>query len=293
MPAALEDSMENKRIPPCDYGDLLGRIGTQKTTWEYRNKEEIFSQGNAANAMFYIKSGHVKLTVTSKDGKKAVLAILGKGDFFGENCLLNNSRRTTTATALQRSTIDCVKKATLSGIIHREPAFSSLLVFDLLSRIGHIEEDFTDHLLNSSERRLARLLLRLSHFGQRSKAELAILHVSQKTLAEMVGTTRSRVSFFMNRFREMGLIKYNGTLQVHRALRTFLLHESLHPDGLMTAGVDADLVRTAVLGSTDKPVLALPDMQDAQDAVVEIGRGLKYGSESLELTRELDPPLVA
>jgi CRP-like cAMP-binding protein len=285
--------MANKRNLTCDFGDLLGRIGTQKTTREYRNKEEIFSQGNVANAMFYIESGHVKLTVASNGGKKAILAILGKGDFFGENCLLNNSRRTTTATALQRSTITCVKKATLSGIIHREPAFSSLLVYDLLSRIGHIEEDFTDHLLNSSERRLARLLLRLSHFGQRSKAELAILHVSQSTLAEMVGTTRSRVSFFMNRFREMGLIKYNGTLQVHRALRTFVLQESFHLDGLVTAGIDADLVGTGVLGSPDNPILAPPDMQDAQDVVVESGMGLNYGSESLELTRKPDPPLAA
>lgn len=205
--------------------DLLGRIGTRKTTREYRNKQEIYSQGDVADAMFYVDSGHVKLTVASKGGKKAVLAILGKGDFFGENCLLRNSRRTTTATALQHSTVECVKKSTLSGIIHREPAFSSLLVFDLLSRIGRMEEDFTDQLLNSSERRLARLLLRLSHFGQRSKPDTAVLHVSQGTLAEMVGTTRSRVSHFMNRFREMGLIEYNGSLQVHRALRTFLLHE--------------------------------------------------------------------
>lgn len=257
-PAEMEGMMVSKRTPTCDFGDLLGRIGNQKTTREYRDKEEIFSQGNAANAMFYIESGHVKLTVASKGGKKAILAILGKCDFFGENCLLNNSRRTTTATALENSTISCVKKTTLISIIHREPAFSSSLVFDLLSRIEHIEEDFTDHLLNLSERRLARLLLRLSHFGQRSKNELAILHVSQNTLAEMVGTTRSRVSFFMNRFREMGLIKYNGTLQVHRALRTFLQRESFDPDVLVTAGVDANLLETDALGTPDTPVLALP-----------------------------------
>ena len=257
--------MANKRTPTCDFGNLLGRIGTQKTTREYRNKEEIFSQGDAANAMFYVESGHVKLTVASKGGKKAILAILGKGDFFGENCLLNNSRRTTTATALENSTIACVKKTTLIGIIHREPVFASFLVFDLLSRIGHIEEDFTDHLLNLSERRLARLLLRLSHFGQRSQNELAILHVSQNTLAEMVGTTRSRVSFFMNRFREMGLIKYNGTLQVHRALRTFLLRESFHPNGLVLAGTGADLIKTDVLGSPDKAALVLPQVISGND----------------------------
>jgi CRP-like cAMP-binding protein len=264
-PAELEDSMANKRTLTYNTGDILGRIGNQKATREYRDKEKIFSQGDAANAMFYVESGHVKLTVASKDGKKAVLAILGKGDFFGENCLLNHSRRTTTATALQNSTIACVKKTTLIGIIRREPVFASLLVSNLLSRIGHIEEDFTDHLLNSSERRLARLLLRLSHFGQRSKAELAILHVSQNTLAEMVGTTRSRVSFFMNRFREMGLIKYNGTLQVHRALRTYLLQESFHPDGLVAAGINADLVEMGVLGSLNKPILALPQVNGGND----------------------------
>jgi CRP-like cAMP-binding protein len=224
-PAALEDSVANKRNLTRDSGDLLGRIGNRKTTREYRNKEEIFAQGDAANAMFYVESGHVKLTVASKGGKKAVLAILGRGEFFGENCLLKHSRRTTTATSLQHSTIDCVKTSTLSDIIHQEPAFSRLLVLDLLSRIERVEEDFTDQLLNSSERRLARLLLRLSHFGQPSGTDTATLHVSQGTLAEMVGTTRSRVSHFMNRFREMGLISYNGSLQVHRALRTFLLHE--------------------------------------------------------------------
>jgi CRP-like cAMP-binding protein len=217
--------MANKRTLARTSGDLLGRIGTHKTTREYRHKEEIFAQGDAADAMFYVETGHVKLTVASKRGKKAVLAILGKGDFFGENCLLTNSRRTTTATSLQSSTVDCVKKSTVRGIIDREPAFSGLFVGDLLSRIERVEEDFTDQLLNSSERRLARLLLRLSHFGQPSGADPAILHVSQETLAEMVGTTRSRVSHFMNRFRELGLINYNGSLRVHRALRTFLLHE--------------------------------------------------------------------
>ena len=216
--------MAKTRTPTLASQDLLGRVGTQKTTREYRNNEEIYSQGDAANAMFYVESGHVKLTVASKGGKKAVLAILGKGDFFGENCLLKNSRRTTTATSLQLSTVDCVKRSTLNDIIQREPAFSALFVLDLLSRIERVEEDFTDQLLNPSERRLARLLLRLSHFGQSTGAGTATLHVSQGTLAEMVGTTRSRVSHFMNRFREMGLITYNGSLQVHRALRTFLLH---------------------------------------------------------------------
>jgi CRP-like cAMP-binding protein len=217
--------MANSVTLTRDAVDLRGRIGKQKTTRDYRNKEAIFSQGDAAEAMFYVESGHVKLTVASKNGKKAVLAILGKGDFFGENCLLKRSQRTTTATALQQSTVSCVKKATLSAILRREPRFANLLVSGLLARIGRIEEDFTDQLLNSSERRLARLLLRLSHFGKQPSSDSAILHISQGTLAEMVGTTRSRVSFFMNRFREMGLISYNGSFQVHKALLTFLLHE--------------------------------------------------------------------
>lgn len=216
--------MATKHIRTRNSGGLLGRIGNQKTTRDYRKKEKIFSQGDAANSMFYVESGHVKLSVASKSGKKAVLAILGKGEFFGENCLLKQSRRTTTATALQQSTIACVKSATLIGIIHREPAFSSLLVSDLLSRMERIEEDFTDQLLNSSERRLARLLLRLSSVETNS-TDSAMLHVRQGTLAEMVGTTRSRVSHFLNRFREMGLIDYNGSLHVRRTMRTFLQHE--------------------------------------------------------------------
>src|SRR5512142_2140777 len=146
---ARENTMANKRTWTNDSRDLLGRIGNRKITREYGNREEIYSQGDAANSMFYVESGHVKLTVASKRGKKAVLAILGKGDFFGENCLLKQSRRTTTATSLQHSTIACVKKADLSGIIYREPAFSSVFVVDLLSRIERVEEDFTDQLLNS------------------------------------------------------------------------------------------------------------------------------------------------
>jgi CRP/FNR family transcriptional regulator, cyclic AMP receptor protein len=202
--------------------DLLSKIGEQRTTREYLKKEDIYSQGDAAHGMFYVESGHVKLTVASARGKKAVLAILGKGDFFGQCCLVKGAKRSTTATALQPSTISSVETSALHEIMQRDPKFSSLFVSDLLSRMERVEEDFTDQLLNSSEMRLARLLLRLSHFGESAAADTAVLHVSQGTLAEMVGTTRSRVSFFMNRFRELGLIEYNGTLHVHRALRTFL-----------------------------------------------------------------------
>ena len=161
--------MANKRFPPCDSGISSAGSERKRQLGSTGTKRQSFRKGMPPNAMFYVESGHVKLTVASKGGKKAVLAILGKGDFFGESCLLKQSQRTTTATALQQSTVSCVKKTTFSAIIRREPAFSNLLVSDLLSRIGRIEEDFTDQLLNSSERRLARLLLRLSHFGKRPK----------------------------------------------------------------------------------------------------------------------------
>jgi CRP-like cAMP-binding protein len=215
----------NDRTLSCKSGDLLSKIGGQRATREYSNKEKIYSQGDSANAMFYVDSGHVKLTVASTRGRKAVLAILGKGDFFGQCCLVKGAKRSTTATALEPSTITSVERSTFNEIIQREPKFSSVFVFDLLSRMGRVEEDFTDQLLNTSEMRLARLLLRLSRFGMSDAGDSAVLHISQGTLAEMVGTTRSRVSYFMNRFREWGLIDYNGTLHVHRALQTFLQQE--------------------------------------------------------------------
>lgn len=214
--------MSSSRTAGYNSGDLLKKIGTQRATREYRNNEEIYAQGDAATELFYVESGHVKLTVASKHGRKAILAILSKGDFFGQCCFVKGAKRRMTATALQLSSVTSVKKSTLNEIMQREPRFSSLLVLDLVSRMRSIEEDFTDQLLHSSEMRLARLLLRLSHFGEPGAADTAILHISQGTLAEMVGTTRSRVSYFMNRFRELGLINYNGSLYVHKSLTTFL-----------------------------------------------------------------------
>jgi CRP-like cAMP-binding protein len=178
--------------------------------------------------MYYVESGNVKLTVVSKRGKKAVLAILRQGDFFGEGCLARKGVRMSTATAVQASKVSRVSKSTLVSIIHADPAFAKLFISHLLFRIGRIEEDFVDQLFNSSEKRLARTLVLLASFGAPARAEPAILKVSQETLAEMIGTTRSRVSFFMNRFRKMGLIDYNGSLQVHRTLLTFLHKQSAH-----------------------------------------------------------------
>jgi CRP/FNR family cyclic AMP-dependent transcriptional regulator len=214
--------MANQGTPSFNSGELLRSVGNQKTTQEYRNKQSIFSQGDAADAMFYVEKGHVKLTVISKLGKKAVIAILRHGDLFGEGCLARQSLRTSNATAIQLSTIVRVKRATVARIIHQEPAFAKLFISHLLSRMVRIEEDFTDQVFNPSERRLARILLSLTSLGPGSKPDPFGLKVSQSTLAEMIGTTRSRVSYFMNRFRDMGFIDYNGTLHVHPALGTFL-----------------------------------------------------------------------
>jgi CRP-like cAMP-binding protein len=191
----------------------------------YMDKQPIFSQGDLANAVFYVEAGNVKQTVLSKRGKKAVIAIFHKGDIFGESCLGPASRQTSTAVAVQISKVARVEKATIIRIIHDDPAFARLLIAQLLSRVARMEENVLDHLFNSSEKRLARTLLLLAGFGTQTKSNGAVLKVSQGTLAEMIGTTRSRVSFFMNRFRERGLIDYNGALRVHRALLVFLLHE--------------------------------------------------------------------
>jgi CRP-like cAMP-binding protein len=213
--------MANNNHPAFNPLDLFKRVGTQTAAQDYQNRQIIFAQGDKADAMFYIQDGSVKLTVMSKDGKKAVIAIMRQGDFFGEGCLVQQSLRMSTATAIQSSTIARVKKAPLARIIQREPAFAKLFIAYLLFRIGRVEGKLVDQISSSSERRLAKILLLLAGIGpQSTPAEPVILKVSQETLAEMVGTTRSRVSYFMNRFRKMGLIDYNGTLQVHRALLT-------------------------------------------------------------------------
>jgi CRP-like cAMP-binding protein len=205
--------------------ELFKRVGTHTATRDYRNKQAIFAQGDKADAMFYIRNGNVKLTVASKSGKKAVIAILRHGDFFGEGCLNQRSLRMSTATAIQPSSISRVKRTTIVRIIHQEPAFAKLLIAYLLFHIGRVEEKLVDQIFSSSEKRLARILVLLAGVEQRSKLDPAGLKVNQETLAEMVGTTRSRVSYFMNRFRKMGLIDYNGSLHVHKTLLTYLLRE--------------------------------------------------------------------
>jgi CRP/FNR family transcriptional regulator, cyclic AMP receptor protein len=217
--------MPSKRALTFNSGIFLKRIGNRRSSQEYRNRQPIFSQGDAADAMFYVETGNVKLTVLSERGKRAVVAIFRQGDLFGEGCLGAPSVRMSTATAVQQSTITRVEKSVIVRVIHQDHVFARLFIAHMLSRVARIEEDFLDQLFNSSEKRLARTLLLLAGFGAKSKPHPTLVKVSQETLAEMVGTTRSRVSFFMNRFRKMGLIDYNGNVRVHKALLTFLLHE--------------------------------------------------------------------
>jgi CRP-like cAMP-binding protein len=207
--------------------NFLKRVGTQKTTREYQDQQAIYSQGDAADAMFHIQKGNVKLVVASPHGKKAVIAILGPGDVFGEGCLVNRSLRMSTATAIQPSTISCVKREALIRLIHQQPAFAKVFISYLLSRMGRVEEDFVDRLFNFSEKRLARILLMLTHFGKEGGDGTAFPRINQEQLAQMVGTTRSRVSHFMNKFREKGFVDYNGNgaLTVHNDLLSAVLHD--------------------------------------------------------------------
>jgi CRP/FNR family cyclic AMP-dependent transcriptional regulator len=214
-----------KHVAPFRPADLLKRVSSRMKTASYRDKQVIFAQGDPSNAMFYVQTGNVKLTIRSNKGKKAVIAVLRQGDFFGEGCMAKQSRRLSTATAIHQSTIARIEKATIVGIIREEPALARIFIAYLLTRIERAEQDFVEQIFSSSEKRLARILLALASFGVPSKPDPAILKVSQETLAEMVGTTRSRVSHFMNRFRKMGFIDYNGSLQVHRSLLTYLLND--------------------------------------------------------------------
>ena len=195
------------------------------TTKEYQKNQTVFSQGSRADAVFYIEKGKVKLTVLSARGKEAVVAILGNGDFFGEGCLAGQPLRMATATSITECSILRVQKETMIRMLHNEPAWSERFMAYLLSRNVRIEEDLVDQLFNSSEKRLARILLLLTQFGKDGQHEQVVPKISQETLAEMVGTTRSRVSFFMNKFRKLGFVEYNGGLQVHSSLLNVVLHD--------------------------------------------------------------------
>ncbi len=204
---------------------FLTEAGDGKMVVETEEGKILFAQGDAASAVFYIQQGKVKLTVVSEQGKEAIIALLGPGDFFGEGCLTAQAHRMSTATAITACSVMRIEKATVVKVLHAEPAFSAMLLDYMLTRTKRIEEDLVDQLFNSSEKRLARALLLLANFGKDSKPETVIAKISQETLAEMIGTTRSRVSFFMNKFRRLGFIRYNGTLEVHSSLLTDVLHD--------------------------------------------------------------------
>jgi CRP-like cAMP-binding protein len=217
-----------KRAPKLAFDPkaFLAKVGKGRTLADYKKNQRIFAQGDPAEALFYIQSGKVKLTVISKQGKEAVVAILGAKDFFGEGCLAGQPLRMAGAAAMSECSIMRLEKLGVVRLLHDEPAFSELFLQYLLSRNIRIEEDLVDLLFNSSEKRLARVLLLMANFGKEGKAEPVISKISQETLAEIVGTTRSRVSFFMNRFRKLGFIEYNGGLEVHSSLLNVVLHDS-------------------------------------------------------------------
>jgi CRP-like cAMP-binding protein len=190
-----------------------------------RERQVIFGQGDAADAVFYVRSGRVKVTVVSRQGKEAVVAILGKDEFVGEGCLIGQPRRLATATAMTPSEVVRVEKAEIVRVLRDEPAFSQMFISHILARNARVEADLVDQLFNSTEKRLARVLLLLANFGKEGRPEAIIAKISQETLADMIGTTRSRVSHFMNKFRQLGFIDYNGHLEVHSSLLSGVLNE--------------------------------------------------------------------
>jgi cAMP-binding proteins - catabolite gene activator and regulatory subunit of cAMP-dependent protein kinases len=217
--------MRLKRIRPFNPQTFLKQIDGGKTILSVRKKQILFSQGDPADSVFYIQEGQVKLTVVSAQGKEAVVAVLEDGDFLGESCLAGQPVRLETASSLANSTVVCIDKATMIRALHDEPTFAQLFMTHLLGRNVRIQADLVDQLFNSAEKRLARVLLLLAHFGKEGKPEPLIAQVSQETLADMIGTTRSRVSFFMNKFRKLGFIQYNGGLRIHSSLLNVVLHD--------------------------------------------------------------------
>jgi CRP/FNR family cyclic AMP-dependent transcriptional regulator len=214
--------------PPKDSFDarvFLAKMGAGKTILEFDKGQNVFEQGDVAETIYYIQKGRIKLTVLSDQGKEAVVGILEPGQFFGEGCLNGQNLRISTTTAMEHCIITAITKPAMVAALHDEPAFSELFMTYLLTRNNRIEEDLIDQLFNSSERRLARMLLLLANFGKEGSPQPINPHVSQETLAEMIGTTRSRVSFFMNKFRKLGLISYNGHIEVNSALLTAVLHD--------------------------------------------------------------------
>jgi CRP-like cAMP-binding protein len=219
--------VEAKKLSKFNPTTFLSTMDGGRKIEAFPKKQTIFAQGDSSDAVFYIKEGKVKLTVVSKIGKEATIGILNEGDFFGEGCLAGQPLRLCSAIAMTDCSLMRIDKKSMVEVLHREHSFSDMFVAYLLTRNVRYEEDLVDQLFNSSEKRLARILLLLAHFGKEGKPETVIPKMSQETLAEMIGTTRSRVSFFMNRFRKLGFVEYDGGsgLQVHSSLLNIVLHD--------------------------------------------------------------------
>src|SRR5580693_6101069 len=217
--------MRGKGELPFDPQAFLAKVGTGKTILKYKKNQHVFEQGDVADSVFYLQKGQIKLSVVSEQGKEAVVGILEPGQFFGEGCLNGHSLRIATTTAMEECLITSITKEAMIAALRAEPKFSELFMAYLLTRNSRVEEDLIDQLFNSSEKRLARLLLLLAHFGTEGVPQPILVGISQETLADMIGTTRSRVSHFMNKFRKLGLISYNGKIEVHNSLLTAVLYE--------------------------------------------------------------------
>jgi CRP/FNR family transcriptional regulator, cyclic AMP receptor protein len=221
-------SVKARRKSPFNVKTFLATVDSGRTVSNYRTNQTVFLQGDPADSVFYIQDGKVKVCVISDQGKEAVVALHGTGDFFGEGCLIGQPLRLATAAALTECVIMRLDKAAIVRVLHDEPKFAEMFLSYLLTRNARVEADLVDQLFNSSEKRLARVLLLMANFGKEGRPQAVIGKISQETLAEMVGTTRSRVSMFMNKFRKLGFIEYNGALEVHNSLLNVVLHDNPH-----------------------------------------------------------------
>jgi CRP-like cAMP-binding protein len=217
--------MESPAKRGFDAHDFLAKMGVGKSVLKFQKNQTVFTQGETADTVYYIQQGKIKLTVISQHDKEAVVAILGPGQFFGEGCMNGHTLRIATTTAMEDCVVTAITRQAMKTALHDEPEFSEVFVAYLLTRNSRIEEDLIDQLFNSSERRLARMLLLLSHFGKEGTPQSISPNISQETLAGMIGTTRSRVSEFMNKFRKLGLISYNGHIEVNSALLDAVLRD--------------------------------------------------------------------
>ena len=221
----IKSAIKPKPIDAFNAQAFLDSAGLSRRIVEYRKSQKIYSQGELAKSVLYIQNGGIKLSVVNEVGKEAVVAILGAGDFFGEGCLAGQNVRMGTATAITPATVLVIEKREMIRLLHAEHAFSDRFVTYMLARNIRIEEDLVDQLFNSSEKRLARTLLLLARYGEQEQPQKVLAKISQETLAEMVGTTRSRINFFMNKFRKLGFIQYNGELHVNNSLLSVVLHD--------------------------------------------------------------------